>query len=98
MATIKVNSTVMRDKAETFRSVASTIYDLTQEMFQEIEGLHSVWEGESAELTVKQFQSLQSTFEEKKQTIENYAKFLEEAAQAYDEAEEYVQQGAEGTK
>lgn len=98
MATIKVDSSVMRDKASTFKQVASTIKGLTDEMTQEIESLSSVWEGESAETTVTKFKSLASTFEEKYNTINQYASFLEEAAQAYDEAEKAVAQGAEGTQ
>ena len=98
MATIKVDSSVMRDKAGIFKNVASTIKNLTDEMIQEIESLRNAWEGESAEKTVSKFKSLSSTFEEKFDTINQYANFLEEAAQAYDEAENAVSQGAEGTQ
>ncbi len=98
MATIKVDSTVMRDKASTFKNVASTIKNLTDEMTQEMESLRNVWEGESAEATVSKFKSLASTFEEKFNTINQYASFLEDAANAYDDAEKAVAQGAEGTQ
>ena len=98
MATIKVDSTVMRDKAGTFKNVANTIKNLTDEMTQEMESLRSVWEGESAEATVSKFKSLASTFEEKFNTINQYASFLEDAANAYDDGEKAVAQGAEGTQ
>ncbi|MBQ8002169.1 MAG: WXG100 family type VII secretion target [Clostridia bacterium] len=98
MATIKVDSTVMRDKAGIFKNVATSIKTLTDEMTQEIESLRSAWEGESAETTVNKFKSLAATFEEKYETINQYASFLEEAANAYDEAEKAVTQGAEGTQ
>lgn len=98
MATIKVDSTVMRDKASTFKSVATTIKTLTDEMTQEIESLRNAWEGESAESTVTKFKSLSATFQEKYDTINQYADFLDEAANAYDEAEKAVTQGAEGTQ
>lgn len=98
MATIKVDSSVMRDKASTFKQIATTIKALTDEMTQEIESLKNAWEGESAETTVEKFKSLAGTFEEKYNTINQYASFLEEAAQAYDEAENAVSQGAEGTQ
>ena len=98
MATIKVDSTVMRDKAGIFKTVATSIKTLTDEMKQEIESLKNAWEGESAETTVTKFNSLSSAFEEKFDTINQYANFLEEAAQAYDEAENAVAQGAEGTQ
>lgn len=98
MASIKVDSSVMRDKASTFKDVATTIKGLTEEMTQKIESLRNVWEGESAETTVEKFSKLSSTFEEKYNTINQYASFLEESAQAYDEAENAVNQAAEGAQ
>ena len=46
MATIKINSTVMRDKANGFKTVSSSIKTFTSEMTNEIESLKSTWEGE----------------------------------------------------
>ncbi len=87
MATIKVNSAVMRDKAGSFMTASTSIKGYTEDMINEIDGLRAYWEGGAAEATVNQFKSLASYFEEICKTIENYSKFLESAAQAYDDAE-----------
>jgi len=87
MATIKVNSTVMREKANTFKTVAKSVKGYTDDMITEVDGLKAYWEGDAAEATVKQFKNLASQFEEICKSIENYGAFLESAAQSYDTAE-----------
>lgn len=98
MATIKVNSTVMRDKASGFKTVSSSIKNFTSEMINEIESLKSTWEGESAETLVNKFKGLADNFEEICSTINQYAEFLESAAESYDRVESSVTQSAEGQK
>ena len=49
MATIRVNSTVMREKAGSFKIVANSIQTFTNEMTAEIESLKAAWEGEYAD-------------------------------------------------
>ena len=90
MATIKVDSTAMRDKAATFKSIASNISTYTDRLEQEINGMKSVWEGEAAENTVAKFKDFKASFEEKKKVIENYSLFLEKAADAYDKSENSI--------
>lgn len=96
MATIKVNSTVMRDKASSFRTVAKSINTYTTEMTTEVESLKSVWEGESAETTVTNFKKLSEKFENIFTSINNYADFLDQAAERYDKAESANVEGAQG--
>ena len=98
MATIKVNSTVMRDKAAAFRNTASSIKNFTGEMTNEIEGLKGAWEGESAETLVAKFRGLADNFEEIYKTIVGYATFLETAAEAYDSTESANVQGAQNQR
>ncbi len=95
MATIKVNSTVMRDKANSFKTVANSIKNFTAEMTAEIEGMKSQWQGESAETTVAKFKGLADNFEDIYATIVGYANFLEQAAEAYDNTESANVQGAQ---
>ena len=44
MATIKVDSTAIREKAATFDSIATNIENYTEEIEREIQGMKSVWE------------------------------------------------------
>ena len=96
MATIKVNSTVMREKASSFKTIANSIKTFTGEMTTEVESLKSVWQGDTAEATVTKFKSLAQNFEEIHSTIVGYAEFLEQAAEAYDKVEGVNAQGVQG--
>jgi len=98
MATIKVNSTSMRDKANAFKTVASSIKTFTAEMTAEVESLRSAWQGESAETTVTKFKGLADNFEDIYQTILAYADFLEKAAESYDATEAANVQGAQAQR
>ena len=87
MATIKVDSTAIREKAATFDSIATNIE-------REIQGMKSVWEGDAAESSVAKFENFKRAFAERKETIRNYAQFLRNAAEAYDNSERNIQNGA----
>ncbi len=95
MATIKVNSVVMRDKANSFKTVANSIKTFTSEMLAEVESLKSAWQGESAETTVTKFKGLADNFDGIVATINSYATFLEQAADTYDKTEASNTQGAQ---
>ena len=98
MADIKVNSQVMRDKASSFKTVSGSVKIFTGEMLNEIDSLKQAWEGEAAEALVNKFKGLQKNFEEICKTIEQYAEFLNQAAENYHKVEESIKQGAEGQK
>lgn len=98
MATIKVNSTVMREKANSFKTVANSIKVFTGEMTTEVEGLKVAWEGESAETLVNKFRGLADNFASIYDTIVSYANFLEQAAEAYDNTETANVQGAQNQR
>lgn len=94
MATIKVDSTAIREKAATFDSIATNIENYTEEIEREIQGMKSVWEGDEAESSVAKFENFKRAFAERKETIRNYAQFLRNAAEAYDNSERNIQNGA----
>jgi len=96
MATIKVNSTIMREKSSSFKNVSNSIRNFTTDMVNEIESLRTTWEGESAEILVNQFKGLSEKFEEICMTINQYGDFLETAAERYDKVESSITQGAGG--
>ena len=88
MATIKVNSAVMREKANAFKTISTSVRNYTDDMLKEIEGLKAYWEGDAAEATVKEFQAQKAAFDEIIKTIENYGSFLDNAAAEYDKTEQ----------
>ena len=93
MATIKVNSTAMREKATAFMAVASSVETYTSEMITEIDSLKNAWMGESAETLVNNFKSLAESFDAICKTIKQYGDFLNQAAAAYAEAEKANKHG-----
>ena len=96
MATIKVDTSAIRDKAQSFRTIESNITGYLQDMKAEIDSLKSVWEGESAETTVSKFTALEQKYEEEiKSTIDQYATYLDNAADSYDQTENSVTEGAQ---
>lgn len=96
MATIKVDTAAIKDKAQTFRDIESNITGYLQDMKTEIDSLKSVWEGESAETTVSKFETLEQKYEEEiKSTIKQYADYLNSAAESYDSTENSVTEGAQ---
>ena len=68
MATIKVDSTAIREKAATFDSIATNIENYTEEIEREIQGMKSVWEGDAAESSVAKFENFKRAFAERKET------------------------------
>ena len=96
MATIKVNSTSMRETAAAFKTIATSVNSYTEEMIAEVNSLKAYWEGEAAETLVKKFNGLADNFKEIYDTIVSYADFLNQAAEAYDNTESANVQGAQG--
>ena len=98
MAEIKVNSSVMKEKASNFKNVAKSVEQFTNDMMSEIDSLKQAWEGEAAEALVNKFKGLRKNFEDICKTINQYGDFLTQDAENYDKVEESIKQGAEGQK
>ena len=73
MATIKVDSTAIREKAATFDSIATNIENYTEEIEREIQGMKSVWEGDAAESSVAKFENFKRAYDNSERNIQNGA-------------------------
>lgn len=98
MASIKINSIVMRDKAGTLKGISNSIKTLTEEMSQEMNNLKSTWEGQVAEETVRKFEGLRDDFQERYDTINKYSEFLEKAAEAWERVDQQNMQNLHNQK
>lgn len=74
----------MRDKANSLKNISKSIRSFTEEMTNEINSLRSSWEGQAAEATVKKFSQLKDDFEGRYNTVNQYAKYLEDTAAEWD--------------
>lgn len=88
MAQIVVDSTVMRDKAQTITTEATTIQSRYEEMLQEVNSMASKMRGTTIETAQKQFAGMQNVFQTIVEDMKKYGTFLTEAAEAYDAAEQ----------
>ena len=86
----------MRDKSNTLKNIAKSIKGFTEEMTNEMNRLRSTWEGEVAETTVNKFKGLAGAFQERFDTINSYADFLDKAAEEWDRVNAENLQAAQG--
>jgi WXG100 family type VII secretion target len=91
MAQIKVDSRVMREKANVLSTQATSMLNLYNEMDREVSGIHNRMKGTTVDTAVQQFRGMKPTFERIRTDIEKYSAFLNQAAENYDRTE------AEGT-
>lgn len=87
MAQVVVDSSVMRDKANTLENAAVTIQSLYAEMLQEVTTTANKMKGTTIETEKKQFASMQSSFDTIVKDIKAYSTFLTQAAESYEAAE-----------
>lgn len=87
MAQIVVDSSVMRDKAKTLQTAATTINSLFAEMDSEVTSVGNKMKGTTIETEVRQFKSMKSKFDSIYADINKYSTFLTDAAQSYEAAE-----------
>lgn len=87
MAATKVNSVAMRQKAKEFRNIAEAIKTTTRDITAEVNGLEETWKGDASRAFIDSFTSYSRNFTVIYNTLIQYADFLDDAAEKYDEAE-----------
>lgn len=87
MAQVVVDSSVMRDKANTLENAAVTIQSLYAEMLQEVTTTANKMKGTTIETEKKQFAGMQNTFDTIVKDMKAYSTFLTQAAENYEAAE-----------
>ena len=87
MANMVVNSQVMREKAKTIETAATTIDALYAEMLNEITTTTNKMQGTTVETAKEKFANMQGKFDTMVQDMKKYYEFLMKAADAYEKAE-----------
>lgn len=87
MAQIVVDSSVMRDKAQTIENAATSIQKLYQEMLKEVTDMSGKMKGATIETQQKQFAGMQKNFDTFATDMKSYSNFLKQAAESYEKAE-----------
>ena len=86
---ITINSKVIADAAATMRRLNTELQDILKTTQSEVNALSGIWTGEASETTIASYNAFSSKyFSTYKELIDNYVKFLNEAAVAnYSEVE-----------
>lgn len=85
---IEVSPVMMRDKANTLKTSASTIQTLTEEIKSEVTRMKTTWDGEASDKFLTKFNGLNDNFQERYDKINKYAQFLLEAADIFQQVED----------
>ena len=80
MAVIQVTPETLRGKANEVRGHKSTHDDTMAKLKSLIHGLNAEWKGKAQDAFVAKFDSMQSSFTQFSQMLEDYAKLMDTAA------------------
>lgn len=91
---IQISTQVLLDTAERVRSINSTLDQKLAEINKNMNDLEATWKSDAAADIRAAMNALKPRFEEYKNVVESYAKFLVNTAQNYEATEGAVQTNA----
>ncbi len=91
MALIQVTPDLLNGKANDLRNLKGQHDEAMSKMRTLIMGLNEVWKGDAQDAFVAKYESMQSTFTNFSQMLEDYAKLMNNAAQKLQETDTALQ-------
>lgn len=91
MALIQVTPDLLNGKATELRGLKQQHDDAMNRMRTLIMGLNEVWKGDAQDAFVAKYESMQSTFTNFSQMLEDYARLMDTAAQRLQETDQTLQ-------
>lgn len=91
MALIQVTPELLNGKAGELRGYKDQHDDAMNKMRSLIFGLNEIWKGEAQDAFLAKYESMQSTFTNFSQMLEDYAKLMDTAAQRLQETDQSLQ-------
>lgn len=91
MALIQVTPDLLNGKATELRGLKSQHDEAMTKMRTLIMGLNEVWKGDAQDAFVAKYESMQATFNNFSQMLEDYAKLMNTAAQKLQETDQALQ-------
>ncbi len=95
---IKISTQVLVDTATKVREINKNLDDKLAEINRNMNSLESSWKSDAATDIRAAMNALKPRFEQYKQVVESYAKFLNNTASNYDTTESTVQNNASAFK
>ncbi len=96
MALIQVTPDLLSGKATELRGLKQDHDETMTKMRTMIMGLNEIWKGDAQDAFVAKYESMQSTFTNFSQMLEDYAKLMDTAAQKLQETDASLQSTMNG--
>lgn len=91
MALIQVTPDLLNGKATELRALRSEHDDTMSRMRTLITGLNEIWKGDAQDAFLAKYESMQSTFTNFSQMLEDYARLMDTAANQLQETDQSLQ-------
>lgn len=95
---IQISTQVLLDTADKVRSINATLDQKLADINKNMNDLQSTWKSDAADDIRAAMNALKPRFEEYKNVVETYAKFLVNTAQNYETTEGVIQSNASAFK
>lgn len=95
---IKISTQVLTDTAQKVRNCNTNMDKLLADINKSMNALEATWKSEAAEEIREAMNNMKPKFEEYKNVIESYAKFLVNTAQSYESTESSLHSNANAFK
>ncbi|MBE6766516.1 MAG: WXG100 family type VII secretion target [Ruminococcaceae bacterium] len=91
---IKISTSVLTETAEKVRTINNNLDNKLADINKSMNDLQDTWKSDAAEEIRAAMNALKPRFEEYKNVVESYAKFLMNTAQSYENTENAVHSSA----
>ena len=95
---IQISTQVLLDTAEKVRNINNTMDSKLADINKQMNDLEATWKSDAANDIRAAMNALKPRFEEYKNVVESYAKFLVNTAQSYETTESAIQTNASAFK
>ncbi|MCM1299221.1 MAG: pore-forming ESAT-6 family protein [Firmicutes bacterium] len=95
---IKISTQVLNDTAAKIRSINNTLDAKLAEISKTVNNLNDTWKSQASGEIIATMNALKPRFNDYKEVIDNYAKFLDNTAQSYETAESTISANASSFK
>lgn len=95
---IQISTQVLMDTAESVRNINTTMDDKLAEINKSMDALQATWKSDAGNDIRQAMNDMKPRFEQYKNVVESYAKFLVNTAQSYESTESAIQTNANAFK
>ena len=94
MNELKITTAEVRNCAQQLRRLNVSLDDVLTRAKSEMRALSGVWRSDGSETIRQRFEQFSQKFDEEKETVEEYARFLDLTAESYDSLESTITDNA----